>query len=85
MQAGPLFIGIVWSVGLVTGLLLGRFPGLQAVPMPVLTLPLGAGLLFDLVVQTGLARGLRPVTMTERFAGVIGGAAVAFGVSAALR
>ena len=79
MQTGAVFIGSLWAIGLLTGLVLGRNPEALPVPMPYFLVPLLAGLAFDLAVQLGLYGGrLRPVTMNERFLGVLGGSLLAF-------
>lgn len=83
MSVGRLFVAIVWCAGLVTGLLLPRVPGLDALPMPYFTVPLAVGLVLDVAVQTGLVRAARPVTMNERMAGVLGGSIIAYLVAAA--
>jgi hypothetical protein len=81
-RTGQVFIGIVWAIGLVTGLVLAREPDALPVPTPAILVPLAVGLLVDLAVRPAAERGrMPPLTMNERATGVIGGAFVAVGVT----
>lgn len=78
-RTGMWFTGLLGAVGLLTGLVIARAPSLLPIPMPYFLVPLGAGLLLDLVVQARLRRGVgEPVTSNERAGGVLGGAVLAF-------
>jgi hypothetical protein len=81
-RTGQIFIGIVWAIGLLTGLVLSRAPDVLPVPTPAILVPLAVGLLADLALRPAAERGrLSPLTMNERAIGVIGGALVAIGAS----
>lgn len=84
-RTGQIFIGLVWLAGLATGIVLAHAPQLLPLPTPAIFVPLAAGLLLDLALRSrSLAGRLAPLDMSERGAGVIGGALIAIGASALL-
>jgi hypothetical protein len=84
-RTGRIFIGILWAIGLITGLVLAHAPHLLPLPTPAVMVPLAAGLVLDLLLRSSSQAGrIPPLEMTERAAGVIGGALVAIGASALL-
>jgi hypothetical protein len=81
MRFGRLFIAGMAAVGVVTGLLTARLPWLAEYGVAVLAVPLAASLLVDLVTLPMVQRGrLAPLTMEQRFIGVIGAALLALAV-----
>ena len=82
-RTGYFFIGTLWAVGVVTGLVLARGPDLVPLPTPHLMVPLIVGLLLDLAIRPASNAGrIAPITMNERAIGVIGAALVGFGATA---
>jgi hypothetical protein len=79
-----LFVGGLWAVGLVTGLILVRAPDLIPLPTPALSVPLVAALLVDLAMGPLVRAGkAEPLTMTQRAIAVIGAAGIGTAIAAA--
>ena len=84
-RTGQIFIAILWSAGLITGLVLARYPQLPDLPTLAFSILLAAGLVVDLAIRPRSQDGrMPPLTMPARGAGVIGGALIAMGTQALL-
>lgn len=82
-RTAVIFVGLTWLAGIVTGIVMARFPNLVPLPVPTFTVPLMVGLLVDIAVRPAAESGrLAPVTMNERAIGVIGGAVLGLGAAA---
>jgi hypothetical protein len=82
MNIGRYFIAGLLAFGVIVGLALLRFPQLGVVPVAAFTLPLALAFLLDLVLMPLSRQGrIEPVTMEQRFLGVIGSALVAMGIA----
>lgn len=83
MRTGLIFVGAIWAVGLLSGLVLAFAPNLLPLPTPHFTVPLVAALLGDLLLRPATAAGrTEPVTMNARAVAVIGGAIVSLAAAA---
>jgi hypothetical protein len=79
-----LFIGGLWALGLLTGLVLVRAPDLIPLPTPALSVPLIAALLVDLAIGPLVRAGrAEPLSMTHRAIAVIGAATIGTIIGAA--
>jgi hypothetical protein len=84
-RTGYFFIGGLWAVGLITGLVLARAPDLVPLPTPHLMVPLIVGLIVDLAIRPASNAGrIAPISMNERAIAVIGAALIGFGATALL-
>jgi hypothetical protein len=77
MTSGRLFILILLIFGVLAGLVALNAPAVQALPIPSIAWPLVVALLLDLALMPLVRNGkVAPITMNERFIGVLGSALI---------
>jgi hypothetical protein len=82
-RTGRLFIAGLWALGLLSGLVITRFPDLIPLPTPYFSVPLIAALLVDLLMRSRIEAGqVDPITMNERAVAVIGASLIGLGAAA---
>ena len=81
MNIGRYFIVGLLAFGVIVGLALLNFPQLQAIPVAAFTLPLALSFVVDLALMPLSRQGrVAPLTMEQRFIGVLGAALIAIGI-----
>ena len=77
MTSGRLFILGLLAFGVVAGLIALNVPAARALPVPSVAWPFVVALLADLALMPLVRNGrIAPITMNERFVGVLGSALI---------